>query len=102
MLITPPEEGNTPVAGRKRLGSCGEPHQSVDRLKKPFKITLSDDKENIPPSNRRLSSQRGPSTPRNFGTPQSVDRLAKPFKCPGSATVTRTSEKPTRKRRKVD
>ena len=31
-----------------------------------------------------------------------VDRLAKPFKCPGSATPTRASEKPTRKRRKVN
>lgn len=32
----------------------------------------------------------------------SVDRLAQPFKCPGSATPTRASEKPTRKRRKVN
>ncbi|CAI7605421.1 unnamed protein product [Penicillium manginii] len=31
-----------------------------------------------------------------------VDRLAKPFKCPGSATPTRASEKPSRKRRKVN
>ncbi|CAL5874418.1 uncharacterized protein PFLUO_LOCUS8714 [Penicillium psychrofluorescens] len=31
-----------------------------------------------------------------------LDRLAKPFKCPGSATYTRTSEKPSRKRRKVN
>lgn len=36
------------------------------------------------------------------GTPQSVDRLIKPFKCPGSSTPTRASEKPARKRRKVD
>ncbi|KAK3060261.1 hypothetical protein LTS18_008944, partial [Coniosporium uncinatum] len=35
------------------------------------------------------------------GTPQSVDRLIKPFKCPGSATPTRTSDKPARKRRKI-
>ncbi|OJJ49150.1 hypothetical protein ASPZODRAFT_150087 [Penicilliopsis zonata CBS 506.65] len=32
----------------------------------------------------------------------SIDRLTKPFKCPGSATPTRTSEKPARKRRKVN
>ena len=36
------------------------------------------------------------------GTPQSIDKLSKPFRCPGSATVTRVPEKPTRKRRKVD
>ncbi|KAK1147641.1 DNA-dependent ATPase protein rad54 [Aspergillus melleus] len=35
-------------------------------------------------------------------TPVSLDRLAKPFKCPGTATPTRTSEKPSRKRRKVN
>lgn len=32
----------------------------------------------------------------------SVDRLVKPFKCPGSATPTRASDKPARKRRKVN
>jgi len=32
----------------------------------------------------------------------SADRLIKPFKCPGSSVVVRTSEKPSRKRRKVD
>ena len=36
------------------------------------------------------------------GTPQSTERLFKPFKCPGSAASTRVSEKPARKRRKVD
>ncbi|KAF2747056.1 putative dsDNA-dependent ATPase Rad54 [Sporormia fimetaria CBS 119925] len=36
------------------------------------------------------------------GTPQSADRLHKPFRCPGSATSTRASEKPARKRRKVN
>ncbi|ORY04287.1 P-loop containing nucleoside triphosphate hydrolase protein [Clohesyomyces aquaticus] len=36
------------------------------------------------------------------GTPQSTDRLHKPFKCPGSATATRISDKPARKRRKVN
>lgn len=36
------------------------------------------------------------------GTPVTADRLMKPFKCPGSATPSRASEKPTRKRRKVD
>ncbi|CBF81736.1 DNA-dependent ATPase RAD54 [Aspergillus nidulans FGSC A4] len=32
----------------------------------------------------------------------SIDRLSKPFKCPGSATPTRASDKPARKRRKVN
>lgn len=32
----------------------------------------------------------------------SLDRLTRPFKCPGSATPTRASEKPARKRRKVN
>ncbi|QKX63417.1 uncharacterized protein TRUGW13939_10587, partial [Talaromyces rugulosus] len=33
---------------------------------------------------------------------QSADRLSKPFKCPGTATATITSDRPSRKRRKVD
>jgi DNA repair and recombination protein RAD54 and RAD54-like protein len=36
------------------------------------------------------------------GTPTSADRLHRPFKCPGSATSTRTTDKPARKRRKVN
>ncbi|KAF2647857.1 hypothetical protein K491DRAFT_671558 [Lophiostoma macrostomum CBS 122681] len=39
---------------------------------------------------------------RLYGTPASGDRLHKPFRCPGSATSTRASEKPARKRRKVN
>ncbi|RDW67968.1 hypothetical protein BP6252_09364 [Coleophoma cylindrospora] len=73
---------------------------SANRLKQPFKISLSDDKENSPTP---LSTQSQKSSQRLYGgTPQSVDRLIRPFKCPGSATISRTSEKPTRKRRKID
>jgi DNA repair and recombination RAD54-like protein len=36
------------------------------------------------------------------GSTQAVDRLSKPFKCPGSATAARSSDKPARKRRKVN
>ena len=36
------------------------------------------------------------------GTPASADRLIKPFRCPGSAVSARVSEKPARKRRKVN
>ena len=35
------------------------------------------------------------------GGAQSIDRLIKPFRCPGSATPTRASDKPARKRRKI-
>ncbi|KAI9822145.1 MAG: DNA-dependent ATPase protein rad54 [Thelocarpon impressellum] len=36
------------------------------------------------------------------GNPQSAERLVRPFRCPGTATPTRASAKPARKRRKVD
>lgn len=46
------------------------------------------------------------NTPRKpirlYGASQSADRLHKPFKCPGAATSTRASEKPARKRRKIN
>ncbi|KAF2147051.1 uncharacterized protein K452DRAFT_240179 [Aplosporella prunicola CBS 121167] len=59
-------------------------------------LTLTEDKENVTPvSKKSVSTLYG-------GTPQSLDRLVKPFKCPGSATPTRASDKPARKRRKVD
>ncbi|KAJ5744235.1 hypothetical protein N7533_009105, partial [Penicillium manginii] len=44
----------------------------------------------------------GVKTPLQPKSVNAVDRLAKPFKCPGSATPTRASEKPSRKRRKVN
>lgn len=50
-------------------------------------------KENTPPV---------PKPTRLYGGgPQSIDRLIKPFRCPGTATPTRASEKPIRKKRKV-
>jgi len=57
----------------------------------------SDDKENIQTPKAAVAPKR-----LYAGTPQSVDKLIRPFKCPGSATIARVSEKPTRKRRKVD
>lgn len=104
MMITPPEEPSSslgaPATTQKHLGTTltGIP-KAVDRLKKPFKITLSDDKENIPSSSARTPA---PHSSQRLYTPQSVDKLREPFSCPGSATVSRTSEKPARKRRKVD
>ena len=60
---------------------------------RPKGLTLSADKENTPVSLK---------TSRIYGGgPQSIDRLVRPFKCPGTATLTRASEKPARKRRKV-
>lgn len=57
-------------------------------------LTPSTDKENITPSR---------TTVRLYGEGlQSIDRLVRPFKCPGSAVSTRTSEKPARKKRKVN
>ncbi|BCS24426.1 DNA-dependent ATPase RAD54 [Aspergillus puulaauensis] len=53
----------------------------------------------------RPSNQGGDVTPiasRVSATSDSIDRLSKPFKCPGSATPTRASAKPARKRRKVN
>lgn len=61
---------------------------------RPRPTTANADKENVAPSTQKSARLYG-------GTPQSIDRLIKPFKCPGSATPTRASEKPARKRRKV-
>ncbi|KAE9968149.1 hypothetical protein BLS_005999 [Venturia inaequalis] len=61
---------------------------------RPRPTTANADKENATPSTQKSARLYG-------GTPQSIDRLIKPFKCPGSATPTRASEKPARKRRKV-
>jgi DNA repair and recombination protein RAD54 and RAD54-like protein len=59
---------------------------------RPKVVCAEAGKENIPPPKAvRLSS----------GSTNSTGRLIKPFKCPGSATASRTSEKPARKRRRV-
>ncbi|KAL4985475.1 vacuolar protein 14 C-terminal Fig4p binding-domain-containing protein [Aspergillus falconensis] len=53
----------------------------------------------------RPSTHGGDVTPiasRVGASSNSIDRLSKPFKCPGSATPTRASDKPARKRRKVN
>ena len=58
---------------------------------KPFIVEAG--KENVPPAKAsRLSG----------GSKQSIERLVKPFRCPGSATTTRTSDKPARKKRKIN
>lgn len=59
-------------------------------------MTVAIDKENVPPPSAK------PRARLHGGTPQTADRLIKPFKCPGSNAPTRASEKPARKRRKVD
>lgn len=60
-------------------------------------MAVAADKENIPPA------VAGKHRARLYGgTPQSADRLIRPFKCPGANTPVRVSEKPSRKRRKVD
>ena len=60
---------------------------------RPKLLVVSND-ENIPPTTK-ISRLYG-------GTSQSADRLIRPFKCPGSAKSARHSEKPARKRRKVN
>ena len=51
---------------------------------------------------RPVATDGGVKTPLQPKSVNSVDRLSRPFKCPGSATPTRASEKPARKRRKVN
>ncbi|EAQ92145.1 hypothetical protein CHGG_00380 [Chaetomium globosum CBS 148.51] len=62
--------------------------------------------------NMTVSTSTTPATPAankenlvsrsRFPTPQSLDRLHRPFKCPGSATRTVATDRPARKRRRVD
>ncbi|KAJ5448700.1 SNF2-related protein [Penicillium cf. griseofulvum] len=47
-------------------------------------------------------SVKTPLQPKSVNSQNSIDRLVRPFKCPGTATPTRASEKPSRKRRKVN
>lgn len=62
-------------------------------MHRPKIIDQPTDKANTPVSQKAS---------RLYGSgPQSIDRLIKPFRCPGSATPTRASEKPARKKRKV-
>jgi DNA repair and recombination RAD54-like protein len=58
-------------------------------------MTVVLDKENVPPI---VQIKKRYST----GSPFISERLCKPFKCPGANTPVRVSEKPARKRRKVD
>ncbi|EKD15054.1 SNF2 family domain-containing protein [Drepanopeziza brunnea f. sp. 'multigermtubi' MB_m1] len=102
MFITPPDEvaASTPAPTKKRLGIHRGTPQTVDKLKKPFGLTLNEDKENTYPTPPAKAS--APQGSQRLYTPQSVDKLVKPFRCPGSATIIRASVKPARKRRKVD
>lgn len=59
--------------------------------RKPSAYNSSAGKENIPTASSRHS-----------GLSLSIDRLTRPFKCPGSATPSRQSEKPARKKRRVN
>ena len=69
-------------------------HMLPPKMHRPKPSDLSADKENTPASQKasRLYA----------AGPQSIERLIKPFRCPGSATPTRASEKPARKKRKVN
>ncbi|KAK4464282.1 DNA repair protein rhp54 [Cladorrhinum samala] len=52
---------------------------------------------NTPAANKENNVPRG-----KFPTAQSLDRLRTPFKCPGSATRTVSSDRPARKKRRID
>lgn len=65
----------------------------VSPMHRPKPFDPSADKENTPVTQKAVRLYGG--------TPQSIDRLIKPFRCPGTATPTRASEKPARKKRKV-
>ena len=95
VVLTKPQPPHKSNVSRMRLR---RPVASLTKLyrHRPKPIVLLD-KENVNPS-----AERPVKAARLYGgTPQSVDRLIKPFKCPGSATPTRASEKPARKRRKI-
>lgn len=62
-------------------------------MHRPKPLNPSADKENTPLSQKASRLYGGGS--------QSIDRLIKPFRCPGSATPTRVSDKPARKKRKI-
>ncbi|KAJ6170997.1 DNA repair protein rhp54 [Penicillium chermesinum] len=51
---------------------------------------------------RPAAPDGGVKTPLQPKSTNTIDRLSQPFRCPGSATPTRASEKPARKRRKVN
>ncbi|KAF7510016.1 hypothetical protein GJ744_007120 [Endocarpon pusillum] len=79
----------------RHVGPLGEAFEQLLRSSRirPKVVCIEAGKENIAPLKAtRLSG----------GSTNSLDRLIKPFKCPGSSTVSRTSEKPARKRRKVN
>ncbi|POS85422.1 P-loop containing nucleoside triphosphate hydrolase [Erysiphe pulchra] len=103
VLITPPDDyssnHHTPTSiVKRRLGTTlgGGDSQTINKLKKPFGLSINDDKDKTPSRVLNTPKIRKPNTP------CSTDRLIKPFKCPGSATIISTSNKPARKRRKVD
>ena len=62
-------------------------------MHRPKPIIPSLDQENTPISQKAFRL--------HGGGPRSTDRLSKPFRCPGSATPSRASEKPARKKRKI-
>lgn len=62
-------------------------------MHRPKSLNASADKENTPLAQKASRLCGGGS--------QSIERLIKPFRCPGSATASRSSDKPARKKRKV-
>ncbi|KAK1830514.1 DNA repair and recombination protein rad54 [Podospora conica] len=68
---------------------CGISSTKMTNVLATPKATANANKENATPRGR-------------FPTPNSVDRLSRPFKCPGSATRAVATDRPARKKRRID
>ncbi|KAK4664525.1 DNA-dependent ATPase protein rad54 [Podospora pseudopauciseta] len=65
--------------------------------------TLSSQNLRLLIPNTPAANKENVGAPRSkFPTPQSLDRLRTPFKCPGSATRTVATDRPARKKRRID
>ncbi|KXX74739.1 DNA repair protein rhp54 [Madurella mycetomatis] len=64
-------------------------------------IDLCNDRTASTPTTPAFNKENLASRSR-FPAPQVIDRLHKPFKCPGAATRTVATDRPVRKRRKID
>lgn len=78
------------------LGQCEQPHLN------PEEAPTNDSRYRPRPAATESGGTTLSSKPLHNSPQNPLDRLSKPFRCPGSATPTRASDKPARKRRKVN
>ncbi|KAK5653514.1 hypothetical protein OQA88_8773 [Cercophora sp. LCS_1] len=86
MELLLPESDKNELANHNLVQCRTDNPQKRDSTARP---TAKENKENLTPRGR-------------FPTPQSLDKLHRPFKCPGSATRLISSDRPARKKRKID